>query len=93
MGLTFRAVRPTPGSIGGNASEEFQVLADSGEDAIAVSDGDDYAANLELAPALPPAASAPAATQPWRRCPRRPRRRSPTSQAAGRRRRALREDC
>jgi prolyl-tRNA synthetase len=50
MGLTFRSVRADTGSIGGSASEEFQVLADSGEDAIAVSDGDDYAANLELAP-------------------------------------------
>jgi prolyl-tRNA synthetase len=50
MGLTFRAVRADTGSIGGSASEEFQVLADSGEDAIAVSDADDYAANLELAP-------------------------------------------
>ncbi len=49
MGLTFRAVRADTGSIGGSASEEFQVLADSGEDAIAVSDADDYAANLELA--------------------------------------------
>jgi prolyl-tRNA synthetase len=49
MGLTFRAVRADTGSIGGSASEEFQVLADSGEDAIAVSDSDDYAANLELA--------------------------------------------
>ncbi|HYP80675.1 MAG TPA: proline--tRNA ligase [Steroidobacteraceae bacterium] len=51
MGLSFRAVRADTGSIGGNASEEFQVLADSGEDAIAVSDSGDYAANLELAPA------------------------------------------
>jgi len=50
MGLEFRAVRADTGSIGGNASEEFQVLADSGEDAIAVSNADDYAANLELAP-------------------------------------------
>ena len=49
MGLSFRAVRADTGSIGGSASEEFQVLADSGEDAIAVSDADDYAANLELA--------------------------------------------
>jgi prolyl-tRNA synthetase len=40
MGLQFRAVRADTGSIGGSASEEFQVLADSGEDAIAVSDGD-----------------------------------------------------
>ena len=64
MGLEFRAVKADTGSIGGTASEEFQVLADSGEDAIAVSDGaDQYAANLELAPALPPTAprAAPAA--------------------------------
>ncbi len=49
MGLEFRSVRADTGSIGGSASEEFQVLADSGEDAIAVSDADDYAANLEMA--------------------------------------------
>ena len=55
MGLNFRAVSADTGAIGGSASEEFQVLADSGEDAIAISDSDDYAANLELAPALPPA--------------------------------------
>jgi prolyl-tRNA synthetase len=61
MGLEFRPVKADTGSIGGTASEEFQVLADSGEDAIAVSDGaDHYAANLELAPALPPAAPRPA---------------------------------
>jgi prolyl-tRNA synthetase len=60
MQLTFRAVRADTGSIGGNVSEEFQVLADSGEDAVAVSDGDDFAANLEMAAALPPAAPRPA---------------------------------
>ncbi|MFM7627107.1 MAG: proline--tRNA ligase, partial [Gammaproteobacteria bacterium] len=61
MGLEFRPVKADTGSIGGTASEEFQVLADSGEDAIAVSDGaDHYAANLELAPALPPATPRPA---------------------------------
>jgi prolyl-tRNA synthetase len=55
MGLEFRVVQADTGAIGGNASEEFQVLAESGEDAIAVSDGaDHYAANLELAAALPP---------------------------------------
>jgi prolyl-tRNA synthetase len=54
MGLKFRAVAADTGAIGGNASEEFQVLAQSGEDAIAASDGDNYAANVELAPALPP---------------------------------------
>jgi prolyl-tRNA synthetase len=55
MNLRFRAVRADTGSIGGNASQEFHVLADSGEDAIAFSDGDDYAANLEMAEALAPA--------------------------------------
>jgi prolyl-tRNA synthetase len=63
MGLEFRPVKADTGSIGGTASEEFQVLADSGEDAIAVSNGaDQYAANLELAPALPPANARAAAT-------------------------------
>jgi prolyl-tRNA synthetase len=55
MNLRFRAVRADTGSIGGNASQEFHVLADSGEDAIAFSDADDYAANLEMAEALAPA--------------------------------------
>ena len=57
LGLEFRSVQADSGAIGGSASEEFQVLAESGEDAIAVSDGDgdDFAANLELAPAAPPA--------------------------------------
>jgi prolyl-tRNA synthetase len=54
MGLTFRCVQADSGAIGGKTSHEFQVLADSGEDAIAFSDGDDYAANLETAVALPP---------------------------------------
>jgi prolyl-tRNA synthetase len=69
MGLDFRIVKADSGAIGGNASEEFQVLAESGEDAIAVSDGDDYAANLELAVALPPAAPRPAPTQALTRVP------------------------
>ena len=47
-GLKFRAVQADTGAIGGDVSQEFHVLADSGEDAIAFSDGDDYAANLEL---------------------------------------------
>jgi prolyl-tRNA synthetase len=64
MQLNFRAVRADTGSIGGTASEEFQVLADSGEDAIAVGDADDFAANLEMAAALPPSAPRPAATAP-----------------------------
>jgi len=54
-GLTFRAVRADSGAIGGDVSQEFHVLAASGEDAVVFSDGDDYAANLEAAAALPPA--------------------------------------
>jgi prolyl-tRNA synthetase len=61
MQLRFRAVRADTGSIGGNASQEFHVLADSGEDAIAWSDADDYAANVEMAEALAPAAPRAAA--------------------------------
>ncbi|HEY2679663.1 MAG TPA: proline--tRNA ligase [Steroidobacteraceae bacterium] len=53
MGLRFRAVQADGGSIGGDTSQEFHVLADSGEDAIAFSDGDDYAANLETAATVP----------------------------------------
>jgi prolyl-tRNA synthetase len=62
MGLDFRIVQADTGAIGGSASEEFQVLAASGEDAIAVSDGDDFAANVELAAAAPPATPRPAAS-------------------------------
>ncbi len=54
LGLRYRAVHADTGAIGGSASQEFHVLAESGEDAIAFSDGDDYAANLELAEALAP---------------------------------------
>ncbi len=59
-GLTFRAVRADSGAIGGDVSQEFHVLASAGEDAIVFSDGDDYAANLEAAVALPPAGARPA---------------------------------
>jgi len=52
LGLNFRAVAADSGAIGGAVSHEFHVLADSGEDAIAVSNGDDYAANVELAEAI-----------------------------------------
>ncbi|HEX9772546.1 MAG TPA: proline--tRNA ligase, partial [Steroidobacteraceae bacterium] len=62
--LRFRAVRADPGSIGGSVSQEFHVLADSGEDAIAFSDADGYAANLEMAEAIAPAAPRPAAGAP-----------------------------
>jgi prolyl-tRNA synthetase len=69
MGLNFRTVQADPGAIGGTASEEFQVLAASGEDAIAISDADDFAANVELAPALPPPTPRPAASQRLERVP------------------------
>ena len=54
LGLKFRAVFADTGAIGGTASHEFHVLADSGEDSIAWSDGSDYAANVELAEAVAP---------------------------------------
>jgi len=60
LGLDFRAVRADSGPIGGDVSQEFHVLAASGEDAIVFSDEDDYAANLEAAAALPPAEPRPA---------------------------------
>jgi prolyl-tRNA synthetase len=60
LGLTFRAVQADTGAIGGNASHEFQVLAESGEDAIIFSDGSEYAANIEKAEALAPTAVRPA---------------------------------
>lgn len=53
LGLDYRPVAADTGSIGGTGSHEFQVLADSGEDIIAYSDGSDYAANVELAATLP----------------------------------------
>src|SRR5688572_9263102 len=56
LGLKFRAVAADSGEIGGTGSHEFQVLAGSGEDAIAYSTGSDYAANVELAEALAPKA-------------------------------------
>ena len=54
LGLDFRAVQADSGAIGGDASQEFHVLADSGEDAIAFSTGSDYAANVETAQAAAP---------------------------------------
>jgi prolyl-tRNA synthetase len=52
LGLSFRAVAADTGNIGGKASHEFQVIADTGEDAIAYCPTSDYAANIELAEAL-----------------------------------------
>jgi prolyl-tRNA synthetase len=60
LGLRFRAVEADTGAIGGFASHEFQVLAESGEDAIAFNPDSDYAANVEQAEALAPAAPRPA---------------------------------
>jgi prolyl-tRNA synthetase len=68
MGLTFRSVQADSGAIGGSRSQEFQVLASSGEDAVVFSDQDDYAANLEMAIAAPPAARA-APTQALKKVP------------------------
>ena len=64
LGLDFRPVLADTGSIGGNSSHEFHVLADSGEDDIAFSDSSDYAANIEMAEALDigDSRAAPAAT-------------------------------
>ncbi len=69
MGLKFRAVAADTGPIGGSASHEFQVLADSGEDAIAWCPASDYAANVELAEAIAPAASRPAPAESMQRVP------------------------
>ncbi len=66
-GLSFRAVRADSGAIGGDVSQEFHVLADSGEDAIVFSDADDYAANLQAAAALPPAQPRPAPRETLRK--------------------------
>ena len=67
IGLKFRAVQADGGSIGGSASQEFHVLADSGEDAIVFSDADGYAANLEMAATLPPASPRAPAAEPLAR--------------------------
>jgi prolyl-tRNA synthetase len=69
MGLKFRAVQADGGSIGGDTSQEFHVLADSGEDAIVFSDGDGYAANLETAMTVAPAGPRGSATQPLAKVP------------------------
>ncbi|MDP3744482.1 MAG: proline--tRNA ligase [Methylotenera sp.] len=62
LGLKFRAVKADSGAIGGDGSHEFHVLADSGEDGLAYCDTSDYAANVELAEALPSSNSRTAAT-------------------------------
>ncbi len=63
FGLSYRAVAADSGAIGGDLSEEFQVIAATGEDAIVYCPGSDYAANMEKAEALAPQTPRPAATQ------------------------------
>jgi len=69
FGLQYRAVAADTGAIGGDASHEFQVIADTGEDAIAYCPGSDYAANIELAEALPLLSERAAPTQAMVRTP------------------------
>jgi prolyl-tRNA synthetase len=69
MGLTYRAVAADTGAIGGDASHEFQVIADTGEDAIAWCPGSGYAANVELAEAVPLIAQRAAPTQALHKTP------------------------
>ncbi len=61
LGLTYRAVAADTGAIGGDRSHEFQVIAETGEDAIVYCPDSDYAANIELAEALAPAGERAAA--------------------------------
>ena len=67
MGLSFRAVRADTGNIGGSLSHEFQVIADTGEDQLVYCPDSDYAANIELAEALPLAATLPAPIEALRK--------------------------
>lgn len=64
LGLKFRAVEADTGEIGGSASHEFQVIADSGEDEIIYCENSNYAANVEFATSLPPVKSATVAQKP-----------------------------
>jgi prolyl-tRNA synthetase len=64
FGLSYRAVAADSGAIGGDLSEEFQVIAATGEDAIVYCPESDYAANMEKAEALAPAQARPAAGKP-----------------------------
>jgi len=69
FGLTYRAVAADSGAIGGDLSEEFQVIAATGEDAIVYCPGSDYAANMEKAEALAPAGPRPAASAAMAKTP------------------------
>jgi prolyl-tRNA synthetase len=67
LGLDYRPVMADSGAMGGAASHEFQVLADSGEDYIAFSDSSDFAANIEMAEALMPTEPRPEPTEQLRK--------------------------
>jgi prolyl-tRNA synthetase len=69
FGLQYRAVAADSGAIGGDLSEEFQVMAATGEDAIVYCPTSDYAANMEKAHALPPKQARPAASQTMAKTP------------------------
>ncbi|MCM2253765.1 MAG: proline--tRNA ligase [Ramlibacter sp.] len=69
FGLRYRAVAADSGAIGGDVSQEFQVIAATGEDAIVYCPGSDYAANMEKAEALAPSRPRPAASQPLVKTP------------------------
>jgi prolyl-tRNA synthetase len=69
FGLQYRAVAADTGAIGGDLSHEFQVIADTGEDAIVYCPDSDYAANIELAEAVAPAAARAAPAQPLEKTP------------------------
>ncbi len=69
FGLRYRAVAADSGAIGGDLSEEFQVIAATGEDAIVYCPHSDYAANMEKAEALAPAGPRPAPSNPLVRTP------------------------
>jgi len=64
MQLEYRIVQADPGAIGGSRSEEFQVLAASGENAIAYCDADGFAGNVEVVDLPPPGIERPAPTEP-----------------------------
>jgi prolyl-tRNA synthetase len=69
LGLKFRVVWADSGEIGGSKSQEFHVIADSGEDAIAYSDDDDYASTVETAASVPLAITRPAASATLQKIP------------------------
>lgn len=69
FGLRYRAVAADSGAIGGDLSQEFQVIAETGEDLVVYATGSEYAANLEKAEAAAPQGSRPAASQTMQRVP------------------------